>query len=78
MELINIKLNTLSPISVIGMTCFGSIYEYDAIYKWFENNDTDPLTNRLEICRHLKILMRLSKRNKKSLFHVLKVWTNFK
>jgi len=36
---------TNESIKVYGMTCYGNIYEYDAIKKWFENNDCDPLFN---------------------------------
>jgi hypothetical protein len=36
---------TLEPIKVYGITCYGSIYEYDAIKKWLESNNIDPGTN---------------------------------
>lgn len=35
---------TLEPIINGGMTCFGSIYEYDAISNWLKKHDIDPLT----------------------------------
>src|SRR5580692_6316519 len=35
---------TLELIKIYGITCFGSIYEFDAITKWFENSEKDPLT----------------------------------
>ncbi|AQN68739.1 hypothetical protein [Saudi moumouvirus] len=35
---------TLEPIINGGMTCYGNIYEYDVIKKWFEENDIDPVT----------------------------------
>lgn len=37
---------TLEPIIVAGATCWGNIYEFDAISKWFQKHTTDPITNR--------------------------------
>jgi hypothetical protein len=34
----------MQPIKVFGITAVGSIYCYDNICKWLENNHTDPLT----------------------------------
>ncbi len=36
---------THEEIKEIGITCFGSIYEYDAIKSWFQNHSIDPSTN---------------------------------
>ena len=36
---------SLEEIQVAGITCVGSIYDYDQITKWLEDHDTDPLTN---------------------------------
>lgn len=41
----NICPITLDPITVPGITCFGSIYEYDAIKRWLTNSSVDPRTN---------------------------------
>jgi hypothetical protein len=38
---------TFEPITKIGMTCYGNIYEYDEICKWVSKNDTDPISRRL-------------------------------
>jgi hypothetical protein len=38
---------TLEPIAVYGITCVGSLYEYDAISDWLQDHDTDPVTNLL-------------------------------
>ena len=29
----------------IGLTCIGSIYEYNLIVQWLKDHDTDPMTN---------------------------------
>ena len=36
---------TLQLINEAGITCVGSIYEYNVIKKWLENHTSDPLTN---------------------------------
>jgi hypothetical protein len=36
---------TLEKIKCVGMTCHGSLYEFEAITSWLQNNETDPLTN---------------------------------
>ena len=44
------ETNLVCPITCceiirVGITCYGNVYEYSAIKKWFEDHDTDPLTN---------------------------------
>ena len=36
---------TCCEIQRVGITCYGNVYEYSAIKRWFKENDTDPLTN---------------------------------
>ena len=38
---------TLEPIKQIGITVGGNVYEYDAIKKWLNNHNTDPISNEL-------------------------------
>ena len=37
---------TFEPITKIGITCYGHIYEYSEIRKWVSNHDTDPISGR--------------------------------
>ena len=82
---------TLEPIKNGGITCFGNIYEYDAIVNWLLKNDIDPL-NGIEMptkfIRKINIqeytlseLDEISKDAKKSLelwCPRFKSWTNSK
>ncbi len=36
---------SLEEIKTAGITCVGSIYDYDNITKWLTKNSTDPVTN---------------------------------
>jgi uncharacterized protein YjbI with pentapeptide repeats len=52
---------TQEPIVYGGMTVTYSLYEFDAISKWLETNDTDPLTNLLLPNKHIWRISSLSK-----------------
>lgn len=56
---------TFEPIKKYGMTCYGNIYEYDAIKEWFESNDTDPINNLM--CPN-KFVMLLRSNKEKDIF----------
>ncbi|BCS82520.1 hypothetical protein QLL95_gp0031 [Cotonvirus japonicus] len=79
---------TLEPIIQGGMTCYGSVYEYDAIIEWFKNNDTDPLTN-LEcpskfvvkvdvLSKYLDEKIKDMRKTTELVFPITKTWTSVK
>lgn len=47
---------TTEPIEEMGMTCAGSVYEFDAITEWLEDHNTDPLTGECLPTTRVKVI----------------------
>jgi uncharacterized protein YjbI with pentapeptide repeats len=69
---------TCDPIKVGGMTCHGSLYEYDAIVAWTEDNTTDPSTGQYLYTKFVKKLDDLNETTikdcKKDINQSLNMW----